>query len=317
MKGSANYQVHMLFKKSGINAIGTSKHAAKAAAREFITTAGFRGSRSATWHEIGKQLGVHSYATADAYRDTWRHILQHAKEKFHVKDIEKLTSEHIASYLKTKVDQGVAHATFMQYAAAAEKLETALNMYSERFTRGKTYDFSSAIKPLRQSASKTLQHFSGHREYLHPEKIVDNMKNPVYKTIAELQYRAGLRVKETNMIRSSQLLPDNRFKVEGGKGGKIRIIDLPSDLHQKLEKLVNESGDRLEFKENSYRQALKEACASAGEEYTGTHGLRWTYAQNQFQEYQLQGETYEQAEQHISNDLGHNRADITQHYLGH
>jgi len=266
---------------------------------------------------MGKQLGIHSYATQNAYRDVWRHILQHTKEKFGIKDIEKLTGEHVAAYLQSKISENISHATFMQYASAAEKLETALNMYSEKFTRGKTYEFSNAIKPIRQLAHKTLQHFSGHREYLHPEKIVNNMKNPVYKTVAELQYRAGLRVKETNMIRSSQLLPDGKFRVEGGKGGKIRTIDLPHDLHQKLEKIVDESGGRFEFKENSYRQALKQACASAGEEYHGTHGLRWTYAQNQFQEYQLQGETYEQAEQHISNDLGHNRSDITQHYLGH
>ncbi len=315
MKGSANYQAHMLFKKSGINQIGKSKHAAKAVARKSIAA----GSRSATWHSIGKRIGVHSYATADVYRDTWRHILQHARKNFGIKDIEKLTGEHIAAYLQSKIEEGVAHATFAQYASAAEKLETALNMYSQNHDRGKVYDFSSAISSTRQKAHEKLEKFSGYRDYSDPKALIANLKNDTHKLAARLQYEAGLRVKETNVIKAEQLLPNDRLRVEGGKGGKVRTVELSPALYKELEEKIEAStGGTFKFDEDSYRRDLKAAAEATSQEYHGSHGLRWNYAQEKFQEYQLvEGETYEEAEAHVSEDLGHNRPDITQHYLGY
>ena len=138
MRGSIVGQVQALFRLSGIAQIGHSKHRAKKLARS---------SGAKTWHEIGKRLGIYSYSTADAYRDVWKQLLSYAKSNFGVKDIEKLNSEMVHSFLHSKIDQGISKRTFQQYAAAIEKLEVALNMYSERFNRGNTYNFDlSAVR---------------------------------------------------------------------------------------------------------------------------------------------------------------------------
>jgi len=192
MKGSPAHQVKLLYQKSGIDQIGHSKHEAKAAARENIAAG--NNSRSATWHNIGKEIGIHSYATQNAYRDVWRHTLQYARSNFQIRDIEKITGEHVAAYLQSKVENGVKHATFAQYAAAIEKLEVALNMYSSSHDRGKTYSFSETIKPIREQASKNLEHFNGHREYREPAKVINEIKKDTYKIVAKLQYEAGLQI---------------------------------------------------------------------------------------------------------------------------
>jgi len=318
MRGSPVYQVHELFLKSGINKIGASKHAAKAAARESITASGSRGSRSANWHNIGKNLGIHSFATADAYRDVWRHALVYAREKFRIRSIEKLTPEAIQSFLESKVTENVSHATFMQYAAALEKLETALNMYAEKF-HGKSnkYDFSSAISSARQEAHTTLARFTGSRAYQNPEKIIDNI-NGTSKLVARLQYEAGLRIKETNKIRSDQLLGNNTLEVRGGKGGKIREVQLKPDLYAELREKIDNSPDHtFSYNQNIYRHELKTAVEAAGEQYTGkaTHGLRWSYAQQHYQEVARETESTTAALYSTSEALGHDRADITAHYL--
>ena len=138
MRGSIVGQVQALFRLSGIAQIGHSKHRAKELARS---------SGAKTWHEIGKRLGIYSYSTADAYRDVWKQLLSYAKSSFGVKDIEKLNSEIVHSFLHSKIEQGVSKRTFQQYASAIEKLEVALNMYSERFNRGNTYNFDlSAVR---------------------------------------------------------------------------------------------------------------------------------------------------------------------------
>ncbi len=319
MRGSPVYQAHKIFSESGINKIGESKHEAKAIARENIAT-GSSGSqsRSATWHEIGKQLGVHSYATADNYRDVWRYTLQYARENFGIRDIEKLTPEAVSAYLESKIDAGVKHATFMLYAAAVEKLESALNMYAEKNKTDKTYNFSAAIRPMRLQAHEKLEKFEGSRAYWDPKKIIENMKENEYKIVARLQTEAGLRIKETNMISKLQLLPDNWLEVHG-KGGKIRTVQLPADLHRQLKNEINSSNNYIfSYNQNSYRTALRHAATTAGEVYTGksTHGLRWNYARENFQKTASKTGSPTFAHAKTSSDMGHNRASTTEHYLG-
>lgn len=312
MRGSPVYQVHRLFDET-INCIGQSKHQAKEAARQEIT----RQNRANTWHAVGKKLGVYSYKTADAYRDVWRHAFSYARDNFGIRDITKLTPEAIQSFLQAKLDQGVKHSTFMQYAAALEKLEVALNIYSEKHSLNRTYDFSQAIKAVREIAHSSLERFSFNRAYDNPQKVIDNLTGTA-RMVARLQYEAGLRVKETALIKESQLKDNNRLEIKG-KGGKIRTVELPRDLYNELKNRIENSPDRT-FRHNqaSYRRELEAAARAAGENPRGkgTHGLRWNFAQEHFQRVleETGSPTYAMAS--TSEALGHDRADITAHYLG-
>ncbi len=312
MHGSVNWQVHEVFKKSGINKIGTSKHAAKEIARENIDAK----SRSANWHNIGKEIGVFSYKTADNYRDVWRYAMEYAKSNFAIRDIEKLTGEAVSSYLQSKIDQNVKHATFMLYASALEKLETALNMYSQKFDRGNVYNFTEVTKEVRQNA-RGLEKFTGSRAYNNPGKIINNLRDD-NKMIAKLQLEAGLRIKETNVIKTKDLLPDNKLKVTDGKGGKIRVVALSLDLYNELKSKIEANNGKFSFNANVYYYNLEKAATAAGEVYTGksSHGLRWNYAQNRVTEEQSNYKaSYTHTMSKLSNEMGHNRADITEHYL--
>jgi hypothetical protein len=48
----------------------------------------------------------------------------------------------------------------------------------------------------------------------------------------------------------------------------------------------------------------------------GSHGLRWNFAKRRIMEYAKAGYTYEQSLQAVSWEMKHNRASITEHYLG-
>ena len=97
MKGGIGYQVTQVFLKSGIFTPGQSKHAAKEAAR----VAG-----ASTWHELGKELTIYSYATAETYKDVWHQFANYAKAELGLRNIEKTTAEYIKSYLANRIDQG-------------------------------------------------------------------------------------------------------------------------------------------------------------------------------------------------------------------
>jgi integrase len=288
--------VHQVF--STIIAFGSSKHEAKIEARE-------AGAR--TWHELGKNLLVYSYATADSYRDIAKEAFAFAKENYNIKDITKLESQHINAFLESKVEANVKYSTFQKYAAAMEKLELALS----RFT-GKEYNFD--LSETRELAQQILQKTDAHRAYENPKAVINAIENSTYRTLAQAQLESGARVSELNHLKLSQF-KENTIQVQG-KGGKIRELELSKQTYNELKSLVLSSeNQKLTFNTDAYRNELKNACKATNQEYQGTHGLRWSYAQSKFNELQQQGKTYEQSLSIVSERLGHQRPDITEHYL--
>jgi len=313
MRGSIVGQVQALFKLSGIAQIGHSKHRAKELARN---------SGAKTWHEIGKRLGIYSYSTADAYRDVWKQLLSFAKREFGVKDIEKLDTEIVHSFLHSKIEQGVSKRTFQQYAAAIEKLEVALSMYSEKFNRGNTYNFDlSSVRAYAKEVYAEEQTPS--RAYESPTELIGALKEPVHQLIASIQYEGGARLDEVRTIRGwsfkgireDKLTREERGYIEvKGKGGKVREIGVSLDTYDVVREWVK-NFDRIGFDEKTYRKDLQEAANLTGQEYHGSHGLRWNFAQERFHNLMENGYTYEQALAQVSKELGHERADITKYYL--
>ena len=309
MRGSIAYQAQQIFLKSGINKIGESKHQAKESARA-------DGAR--TWHEVGKKLGVHSYATADAYRDVWRSLLKETRNTFNVKNIEKLSKEHVQNFLMLK-SNSVAMATFNQYAAACEKLETALNMYARQQGTAREYNFS--ISSMRKGVSG-LRKFEGTRAYDNPKILINSIDNPVFKLAASIQHEGGARIKEADLINPTQLrgLVNNNGKIHidkrGAKGGKPRDIFVSKDSYQQLCEIVSKNGVFDIGSKDKYRQSLKIAAEKTGQKYTGSHGLRWNFAQNRMDYHMTHGGlTYEAGLVAVSDEMGHVRGDITEHYL--
>lgn len=303
MRGSIVYQVQQVFAE--VNSIGESKHEAKEYAVE---------NGANTKHEIAKQMGIHSYSTADAYRDIWKDALNFAKENFSVKDIEKLNGEHIKAYLEQKIQNNVAHSTFMQYASALEKLEVALNRYAENHNTGKEYEFANSISEVRELAHQELERFDNSRAYENPQELIKSIQNENYNLAATIQYEAGLRLSELGTIKN--LNTENKsFEVQG-KGGKIRVCEVSEKTFGRLENYLKNNDFRWDKStKDEYRETLKEASLKTGQEYNGSHGLRWNYAQERFAELQENGKSYNESLIQVSSELGHERADITEHYL--
>jgi integrase len=297
LRGNISYQVHEVFKN--IIAFGSSKHEAKNEAR----AAGAR-----TWHELGKNLDIYSYSSADSYRDVAKEAFAFAKENFGVKDITRLESQHINAFLESKVEANVKYSTFQKYAAACEKLEVALS----RFT-GKEYNFD--LTEVRELAQQILQKTDAHRAYENPQKVINAVSNQTFKVIAQAQLESGARVSELNHLKLSQFKENGSITVQG-KGGKIRDLELSEKTYSELKSLVENSQDKkLVFSTDAYRNELKAACKVTNQEYQGTHGLRWSYAQSMFAKLQQSGKTYEESLSIVSQKLGHERSDITEHYL--
>lgn len=319
MKGSVNYQVQVVF--AAVNSVSQSKHAAKEEARH-------DGAR--TWHEIGKQIGIHSYQTADDYRGIWRDLGNHVKNTFGYNsrtfDVEKLTQEHIASFLSAKIAAGLAANTLSKYCAAVEKLEVALCRHAEAHSTGMSYGWD--LNGIRAQAQQELQRFAGNRAYEAPQPLVAAMVDSDARLAASVMLGGGARVAEATHVKVEQLLgvgPDpwtgkesGKLQVDSGKGGKEYTVFLPVPVYNELEKAVSEGNGLFSVAPDAVRDGLKEAAARIGETYEGhgSHGLRWNHAIGRMDELQQAGLSYEQSLSIVSGEMGHARSDITEHYLG-
>jgi hypothetical protein len=320
MRGSPVYQITKLWQESGINCIGTSRHEAKAQARHDCQMSGIQ----ATPHHIGLKTGIHSYGTADAYRDVWISIVRHARTHDGIRDVEKLSGEHVAFFLHQKIAERVSFATYQQYTAAAQKLAVALQLYSNSHTTGRTYDFNAAIKSTAEMARDTLTRFSGSRAYRNPSAVIQAIGNPDHRLAGQLQYSSGARISEIALIRHNQLLGMKLDPVTGkecgcilaqGKGGRIahHLIDL--DSYHKVMEIIRTRGE-YRIDKDDYRDSIKKACTAVEERYTGSHGFRWNRAAERVTESMRHGMNYDQALAITALALSHSRTSITDHYRG-
>jgi len=318
LRGSINYQVNRIFVESGIFTPGVSKHFEKAEARE-------AGAR--TWTDLGKSLNIYSYKTAETYKDTWHQFGHFAKTELGVRDLESLTGEHVKNFLASRIAEGVKYATFQKEAAALSKFENAMNQFARHTGSGRDYSFRSAITDVRQEAAQVIDRFQGTRAYSDPDALIRKIDNTTYKLAASIQHEAGARIYEASKIDPDQLAGKGAdphtgtavgfIRLDPGdtKGGKGRTISVSQETYSRLEAHISKRGEFRVKSSNSYRDALKQAATASNQEYTGSHGLRWNYAQERVAGLQKAGLTYDQAISQTSWDMGHERADITEHYL--
>jgi len=230
--------------------------------------------------------------------------------------------------LEARIADGVRYSTFQKEAAALAKFENALNLFAQKTGSGLTYDFRSSMEAPRKEAAQVLEKFQETRAYTNPVKLIKNISNDNYKLIAQLQHEGGARLYEASLIHEDQLEGLGKDPPTGKevglvrldpadtKGGKRRMISVSPGAYKRLEgHILKHSGEFRIKRADSYRKALMEAARKSNQEYTGSHGLRWNFAQERFQELQKSGYTYEQCLAQTSWDMGHERVDITLHYL--
>ena len=315
VRGGLGWQITELFNKSGILQVGQSKHAAKADAR----SAGAK-----TWSQLGEALDIYSFATANTYKDTWHQFFDFARAKFLLKDIEKTTPQYVQAFLESRILDNVARATLQKEASALAKLEKSLNLYSLKFEKGNHYDFRPAIRETLKVALREIPKADPHRAYICAERIIMAIKDEKHRIAAQSQHVGGARIHEISLIKSRQLMGISLDDISGekygrlevkGKGGKKRELILSLEIYEKITAIIRLEGEFI-IDKNQYRSDLRQACEACGVKYNGSHGLRWTFAQNRMEFLQSgRGKTYEDALRIVSRDLGHQRPDVTEHYM--
>jgi hypothetical protein len=273
---------------------------------------------------------IASFKTMETYRSVWNNFFNYLKEHFKLKNCELITDEHVKFYFEYKIEYYASKQYAEKISSALGKLEFALNKYSKQKYLDSLkdpiiYDFKVRQNILDYARKYDLIADNYHnRTYQNPVLLIDSLENKNHQIAASIQLTGGARVEAVCLIKYEQLQGtkiDSVSNEEVGiietkeKGGKVGDVLIDLNTYKKLERYLE---NNLKYKINyqQYLTDLKQACKKTNQKYHSSHGFRWTFAQNRVRDYQQKANySYYEAIQHVSWEMKHFRASITEHYL--
>jgi hypothetical protein len=293
-RSSANHIIAEVMKNA--NGIGESKSQAK-------NNSNIKGQNG---HNVSSK--AHSIKSTENLRSVTTQYVNFVKENYDGKVAGNLNNDTAKHFMDTKSAQ-VSGGTLNSYISTMGKVADNLNQLGvNNISRDNITDYR---KELKENGTE-LKNEHTNRAYENAERIVNEVNNnSSYGLSAQLQYEAGLRADDATNSSKWSVNPDGSLHVSGSKNGlNYDTRPLSDDLREKVE-LAIQNNYKADY--DAYREAIKEAT---GEDYTGTHGLRYSYAQERMAELQESGTDYNEALSQTSLEMGHSREEITGHYLG-
>jgi len=271
---SVNYQANQIIKS--LNGIGTSKREArKTDATKKIALNGRNVSSK-----------IHSIKYLEDTKRTLINLGKFAQEKHGVKDISKINIKIVKDWINSK---NIGFRGASNYISILNKVKNNMRFGGE------------GLQKLREELRPKLARPKNEtRAY----KNLDKVQVPErYQIAFRLQKDYGLRVTAATKINPEQLKGNTLTYKE--KGGKVSTKELSPELAQKIRETAKNGGYKIPY--SSYQEALQKAIEKTGQKYTGTHGLRHSFAQRRLEEGLTKAE--------VSAEMGHNREEIIRVYL--
>jgi len=269
---------------------------------------------------------VASYGTMTTYRNIWNQIFKYIRNTFAIKDPILTTNEHISSYMLYNIQKNSTKQYLEKISSAIGKLEIALFYYTKLyFQKPIIYDFSSRLYILESAKNDNLLIDNYHnRANKDPKKLISNLKTKEHRLAATIQLQGGARVYGVSLIKLEQLKGIRLDKITNTnrgiiqtkeKGGKIGDISISIEVYDELKEHILKN-NLFKISRDKYLKDISNTSSKLGIANNGSHGFRWNFAQNRLQEYANADYTYHQSLLKISSEMKHNRAKITEHYIG-
>jgi len=230
--------------------------------------------------------GIHSYKQMKETISVVMNFVKWLKTE-KVKSIYNLTEREYKGYIQFKHDSDVLNGHLMNIETGLRHLEKGMAKVSEKLGR----------KPVKWTPEKRIISFKAREEpkdrsYTKDEieAIISHCSHKVGIGIT-LSWKIGLRAKEVINLRvehvdleREELIFTEKTAKGVTKGGRYRLIPIPSDFVNVLTSIVTNKGiEELVLgltNESTLRDGLSRACKKAGIKSRGIHGFRHTYARN-------------------------------------
>lgn len=294
-RASANSIINRVL--SNANGIGESKSLAR-------KNSEIKGSNG---HKVSTK--AHSIKELQNLRSVTKQYVNYVKEVFDGKVATNINADSAKNFLEHKL-QEVSAGTLNTYISSLNKIVD--NLQKDGIGNLSRADIKEIKTDLKEVSSLKSDHIN--RGYQDTESIRLEMKDTPFALNTDLQIQAGLRVSDALDSSKWQVNPDNSLTINGSKGGiNYNTAPLTQNIIERIDEYIK-NAYRPNIEE--YRQALKEAVERTNQAYNGSHGLRYSFAQNRVEELIKEGYTKDEALGQTSLELGHSRLEITKHYMG-
>ena len=253
-------------------------------------------------------------------------LFNYLKEHWGLKDCEKIQEHHILAYIDYKIEYYPSKQYLQKIISAIGKLEIALTMFSKQYNPNpKQYNFDIRKYVLQESLDLKLVANNYHnRAYTNPQIIINHLSNPLHKLAATIELEGGARIEACSLIKENQLLGykiDTITNTKKGiiltkeKGGKEGEVLVSVKTYNQLEQYFA-TNKIFKINRQVYMKDIRDTCKKLSFTHEGSHGFRWNFAKNRMLEYSKANFLYQDSLQQVSYEMKHNRASITEHYLG-
>lgn len=269
---------------------------------------------------------VASYQTMESYRNVWNNFFNYLNEHWKIKDFEKIKAHHVMAYMDYKLEYYPSEQYLQKISAAFGKLEIALAHFA-RNIHGEIREYNFSIRQTLLVEARDLNYVANNyhnRAYNDPIHLIQNLQNPLHQLAAAIQYEGGARIEGVALIKRDQLLGaklDTITNTQKGiiftkeKGGKEGEVLVSLRIYNELQSYLSKN-KIFRINRQAYYEDIKQSALLSKEIAEGSHGLRWNFAKRRMFEYAKIGYSYADSLQNVSYEMKHNRASITEHYLG-
>ena len=296
-RASANAVIKAIMKQA--NGIGESKSKAKAES----TVKGQSG------HSVSTK--AHSIKSIQNLRTVTTQYINYLKENHGNKVVNHISKETMKEFLLSK---NISGGSLNTYISTMAKVADNLNKFGIlSVERREVHSIRTELKVAGVNLQKNHINRAPDPRTI-PSIIKSVEESSPFGLSAKLQVYTGMRIDDATNTSKWQLNDNNTIHIIQSKNGlNYTTVEVDDKLAQEVRIAISEG---YKIDKTEYTQVLKEAVEKTGQEYQGSHSMRYAFAQERVQELQNEYKySFNEALAQTSIEMGHSRMEITKHYL--
>lgn len=301
--------------------------------------------------KIYRHTRANSFGTRARYESSCRNFIGFLDVKFKMKNLRNLQDKHVVAYIQQRQAEGISPKTLKNDLGAIRYMHDMIPNVKHELSDNKGLTKTFSIVLAKTPAVKGNRAWT-ECEYEDMQHLVRGVAEnggrgsetaANVRDVMQLAKTMGLRVTEAVAMSRSQVeqaLRSGIYQVKNeAKNGKWREVPLSTQGQQVMERRIQDvpRGGRLfirpgeqthaavnrveKFMQNN-RQQFETAEGRKIRTYEGNanaltyHGLRYNYVQDRVQQELGKGFTKEQAASIVTKEVGHERIEVIDVYLG-
>ena len=274
----------------------------------------------AQFNKIFRHLKTGSFKTRERYAKAFKRFMVFLVNEFNLQKLSNISKKHIYAYVEYMKSKGMSASTIKTELSAIRFFHD--NMPYARYALPSNDELE-----LERRTFGGVDRTWSQQEFEFMFSKAMNRKHKDYAAIFVLARYAGLRIEECFRIDTNDVqnaLVSGQLFVKG-KGGLTRYVPINESIKNILQELlkVTPKGHKLfvklEDKTHLVMKRLQCFITYHRKSFTDDditfHGLRHTYAHEQYERFIAMGKTDVHARRCVSELLGHHRDDVTRIYL--